>query len=281
IPGAARSRTAAPRTRSTRHNGGRDRHTRYSSRCPAGADRGSRIRGCAAPPPGAPSGPPASLGPRARRRSAAPPRADGSGRRSPACSTRAIRSLRAAPEGRAALRASCEASAAQELRDERRDAARDGEHTVGLGHERLIDHPVDLGLRDAYDAVIVARQGTEQPPEAERQRAGDDAERLSARPARVVLVPAAGARPQQPTPERASREAPAGMAAAYRRAEQHDVAARELRRPRERVVHQHAAEAVADKMRSAAVTVLADEARQALDVGVEGRATTVAEHAGA
>src|SRR2546423_1835686 len=100
---------------------------------------------------------------------------------------------------------------------ETRDAAREGEYAVRLANERAIDHAGDLSLGDADGPVILAGQGAEQPPEAERQGAGDDAERLSACPARFVLLPSPGACAQHPAPERASGEPPAGMAAAHRR----------------------------------------------------------------
>src|SRR5262249_56677860 len=95
----------------------------------------------------------------------------------------------------------------------------------------------------ARPAVIVTGRRAERAAEAERQRAGDHAEALGPLPACVVLLPARSAGAEAPAAERMRAESSSGVAAPHRRAEKHDIAARDFRMMREHVVDQHAAEA--------------------------------------
>ena len=96
------------------------------------------------------------------------------------------------------------------------------QQAVALAHQRPRRHAVDRGF---FDTQPRRRSGPAGAPKARPrpngQRAGDDAERRAAPPARLALLPQRAAGAHHPAPERGAAEAPAGEAAAHRRAEQH------------------------------------------------------------
>jgi len=120
----------------------------------------------------------------------------------------------------------------QECGDLRADLRGNQHRAVPDGQRDALGHALHRRFLQSDDAVAHARQTSEQSPEAQGQRARDDAERLRARPARRAPFPPQGfAFAQEPAPARIAGDTPPRIAAARGRAEQDHPAGRDPRFP--------------------------------------------------
>jgi hypothetical protein len=168
----------------------------------------------------------------------------------------------------------------EEARREPDHARRDDEHAVALVHQRARRHAFHHRLLDPHHAVILSRQRAERAPEAKRQRAGDHAEGLRTRPARLAGLPARRGLPEHPAPEAVPRQPAPGEAAAHRRAEEEHRRRAQLAVPAERIEDQRPAEAVPREMRRPRAEARLHECRQRLDARRERVAAVVDEDMG-